>query len=186
MMMKWNYLAATAGAAMAIVGSSSGHATTYMNVAQAKAALFPAAANFADRSVTLTPQQKAAIQSASRIPVRTPKLAAWEALDAKGNRIGWLIVDQVLGKHEFVTYALALDAGGAVKGIEVMDYRETFGDQIRNPKWRAQFTGKRHGAALQLDKDIKNISGATLSCRHVADGVKRLLATYEAVLSRQG
>jgi len=37
---------------------------------------------------------------------------------------------------------------------------------------------------LKLDRDIKNISGATLSCRHVADEVKRLLAFYEIALKR--
>jgi hypothetical protein len=35
---------------------------------------------------------------------------------------------------------------------------------------------------LKLDSDIKNISGATLSCRHITDGVKRLLSFYEIAL----
>ncbi|WP_221793988.1 FMN-binding protein [Aquisediminimonas sediminicola] len=182
--MRWNYL--IAGATAAIVGSTSGHATTYMTPAQARVAMFPSAASFIDRNVVLTPQQRSVVQKIAGIPVRAPKIMAWEAVDAAGKRLGWVIVDRVLGKHEFVTFALALDAGGAIKGIEVLDYRETYGDQIRNLKWRAQFTGKRHGATLQLDKDIKNISGATLSCRHVTDGVKRLLATYDAVLSDHG
>jgi Na+-translocating ferredoxin:NAD+ oxidoreductase RnfG subunit len=182
--MRWSYV--IGGAAAAIVGSSSGHATTYMTTAQAQAALFPAAASFVDRSVVLSPQQRTAIQKAAGVPVRSAKIAAWEALDAGGKHIGWLFVDQVLGKHEFITYALSLDVFGAVKGIEVMDYRETYGDEIRNPKWRGQFTGKRHGAALKLDKDIKNISGATLSCRHVTDGVKRLLATYDMLATHHG
>ena len=39
-----------------------------------------------------------------------------------------------------------------------------------------------HLAKLKLDADIKNISGATISCRHVTDGVKRLLALHDLVL----
>jgi Na+-transporting NADH:ubiquinone oxidoreductase subunit NqrC len=35
---------------------------------------------------------------------------------------------------------------------------------------------------LRLEHDIKNISGATLSCRHIADGVKRVLATHAVAL----
>ena len=69
-----------------------------------------------------------------------------------------------------------------VRGLEVLDYRETYGGEIRNPRWRQQFVGKRPGAALKLDGDIKNISGATLSSRHVTDGVRRLLATYDLLL----
>jgi Na+-transporting NADH:ubiquinone oxidoreductase subunit NqrC len=70
-----------------------------------------------------------------------------------------------------------------VRGIEILEYRETYGGEIRNPNWRRQFVGKRPGSQLQLDKDIKNISGATLSSRHVTDGVRRLLATYQLLLA---
>ncbi len=44
---------------------------------------------------------------------------------------GWFIVDEVVGKHEFITYAVGLNADGSVKQIEVMDYRETYGGEIR-------------------------------------------------------
>ena len=97
---------------------------------------------------------------------------------------GWFILDEVVGKHEFITYAVGLNANGSVKQIEVMDYRETYGGEIRNENWRAQFVGATNQSPLKLDKDIKNISGATLSCRHVTDGVKRLLAFYEIALKR--
>ena len=89
---------------------------------------------------------------------------------------GWFIVDEVIGKHEYITYAVGLNATGAVQGIEIMEYRETYGGEVRNPKWRAQFVGQTKNATLQLDKDIKNISGATLSSRHITEGVRRLLA----------
>jgi len=32
---------------------------------------------------------------------------------------------------------------------------------------------------VQLNADIKNVSGATLSCKHVTDGVKRVLASLK-------
>ena len=113
--------------------------------------------------------------------MRGAELPAWR-VEAGGKLAGWFLLDEVYGKHEFITYAVALDATGTVRGIEIMDYRETHGGEVRNAKWRAQFTGKRAGAPLRLDEDIQNISGATLSCKHIGDGVKRLLATYETVL----
>jgi len=36
---------------------------------------------------------------------------------------GWFIVDEAVGKHEFITYAAGLTADGSVKQIEIMDYR---------------------------------------------------------------
>ena len=77
------------------------------------------------------------------------------------------------------------NAIGAVLGVEIMDYRETYGYEVRDAKWRQQFTGKTAAAPLKLDADIKNISGATLSSRHITDGVKRLLATHAITLAKQ-
>ena len=56
---------------------------------------------------------------------------------------------------------------------------------MRDPRWRAQFAGKRRGAPLRLEQDIKNLSGATLSCRHVTDGVRRLLALHALELKEK-
>ena len=72
-----------------------------------------------------------------------------------------------------------------MRGVEILDYRETYGGEVRNANWRRQFVGKRPGSALRLDQDIKNISGATLSSRHVTDGVRRLLVTYQMLLAQR-
>jgi hypothetical protein len=54
--------------------------------------------------------------------------------------------------------------------------------ETRNPAWRRQFVGKRQGDAVKLDQDVRNITGAPLSCRHITEGVKRLLAFHQVVL----
>lgn len=164
-----------------VAAAGPAHATTYLTVEAAQKLMFPAASAFVDRSVTFTPDQRRAIGRLSGVPVQQRSQAIWEARNGN-TRFGWLIVDRVLGKHELITYAVALDPGGAVLSVEILDYRETYGGEIRDARWRHQFVGKRQGAALKLDGDIKNISGATLSCRHVTDGVKRLLATYDLLL----
>jgi FMN-binding protein len=122
-------------------------------------------------------EQAQAIERRSDANVRNKELHVW-----KTSSDGFFIVDEVVGKHEFITYAIGLNADGTVKQIEIMTYRESYGYEVRNPDWRAQFVGKNASAPLKLNKDIKNISGATLSCRHIADGVKRILATYEVAL----
>jgi Na+-transporting NADH:ubiquinone oxidoreductase subunit NqrC len=69
-----------------------------------------------------------------------------------------------------------------VRGIEILEYRESYGHEIRNDAWRRQFAGKSAADPLRLEQDIRNISGATLSCRHVTDGVRRLLALHDIAL----
>ena len=157
-------------------GASVGYATVYLTVEQAQQAIFPNA-KLTPADVKLTEAQRKTVEKTSGVRVRNLEQKVWRV---EGG--GWFILDEVLGKHEFINYAVGLNADGSVKQIEVMDYRETYGGQVRDEKWRAQFTGKKHGAALKLDDDIKNVSGATLSCRHITDGVKRLLAFHELVL----
>jgi Na+-translocating ferredoxin:NAD+ oxidoreductase RnfG subunit len=84
----------------------------------------------------------------------------------------------VVGKHEYITYAVGINPNGTVKQIEIMQYNESYGYEVRNASWRAQFVGKSARSPLQLNGDIKNISGATLSSKHITDGVKRLLQKY--------
>jgi Na+-translocating ferredoxin:NAD+ oxidoreductase RnfG subunit len=167
-------------AAVAAVAPATAHATVYMQVEQAQQAMFPGG-SFVDRSITFTDAQRKTIAKASGSGSFGKTQRIWEA--RKGDsRAGWFIVDRVLGKHEYITYAVALSPDGVVKRVEILEYRETYGGEIRNANWRQQFVGKRFGAPVTLGKDIKNISGATLSSRHVTDGIRRLLVTYELVL----
>ncbi len=154
----------------------SAFAVQYLTVDQAQHAIFPGK-TFTAAPVKLTSAQKKAIERASGVRVLRDEEPVWRVSGG-----GWFIVDEVIGKHEFITYAVGLNKDGSVKQIEIMDYRETYGYQIRDEKWRSQFVGKTSNSTLKLDNDIKNIGGATLSCRHVTDGVKRLLAFYEVAL----
>jgi hypothetical protein len=150
-------------------------ATVYLSVEQAQRLMFPGA-TFTPQFRELTPEQASAIERASGVSVGNRNLRIWRVSTG-----GWFIVDEVVGKHEYIPFALALDDDGGVKSIEILEYRETYGGEIRNAAWRGQFQGKRYGASLKLNADIQNISGATLSSRHITDGVKRLLATYALI-----
>ena len=153
------------------------HAKVFLSVEQAQALMFPGA-TFKPDFRTLSDQQTSAIESGSNANVLNRELKAWRVSTG-----GWFITDEVVGKHEFIPIALALDENGAVKSVEILEYREAYGGEVRNPQWRAQFTGKKNGDAMQDGDSIQNISGATLSSKHIADGVRRLLATYAIVLA---
>lgn len=157
------------------------HAVQYLTVEQAQRALFPEAERFPSRPVVLDPQQRKTVEDYAGVRMRTERQPVWRA-ERNGELLGWFVLDEVYGKHEFITYAVALNTEGAVQGIEVLDYRETHGGEIRNPHWREQFQGKHYGDTLKLGDDIQNISGATLSCKHVTEGVRRILALHRVAL----
>jgi hypothetical protein len=151
-------------------------ATSYLSAEQAREVLFPGVPLEAV-ALSLTPGQMADIGRRAGVPVRSPALRLWRGA---GGEV--MLVDEVIGKHDRITYALGINADGSVRGLEIMDYRENYGHEIRSAPWRAQFKGRSAASALQLDEDIRNISGATLSCRHVTEGVRRLLATWALAL----
>ena len=86
--------------------------------------------------------------------------------------------DRVIGKHLFIDYAVALDPGGRVLRVEILQYRESYGGEVRGAGWLGQFVGKTQKNPPEFNKDIRNISGATLSSMHVTEGVRRVLAAF--------
>lgn len=173
--MKWQAYALTPLAALSV----SAYAHQYFTVEQAQALMFPGA-RMTHVPLQLTDAVRDQLHDASGIHEAFNEAGAW-----KVDGGGWFIVDKVVGKHEMITYAVALDAQGAVKDVEILHYRETYGYEVRDADWRAQFVGKTAADPVKLGKDIRNVSGATLSCKHVTQGVRRVLALYRLVLSRQ-
>ena len=156
-------------------------AAQYMSLEQAQALIFPNAKEFVAAPVTLTPDQVARIERQSGVSVRSPQQQVWQAR-ADGKLLGWFIVDRVIGKHELITYAAGINLDGSLRQFQILEYREAYGSQIRFPSWRDQFVGKTAADKVELDTDIVNISGATMSCRHVTEGIKRLLVFYQVAL----
>jgi hypothetical protein len=163
--------------AATVLVASGAYATQYLTIEQAQQLIFPGATLGAQELVKITDEQRREIEKRTGVSVRAGEQRVWRV-----NGGGFFIVDQVLGKHEYITYAAGINADGSVRQIEILEYRESYGYEVRTPAWRRQFVGKRAGDRLKLDDDIRNISGATLSCRHITDGVKRLLAFYDVVL----
>ena len=131
---------------------------------------FPECDQFVATHVKFTPAQINAIEAKSGQKQLLRGQEIWRAMQ-NGKLHGFFIVDYVIGKHPVIDYAVALSPEGTVKQIEILNYRESYGGEIRNPDWRKQFVGKGPRARFALNEGINNISGATLSCRHVTEGV---------------
>ena len=151
---------------------------TYLTDDQAASALFPGV-KLTRETIELHPEEMKRIEELAGEKAPAGSLIAWRGPGQEA-----MIVDQVLGKHELITYAVAISPDGSVKGIEILEYRESYGHEIKKEEWRRQFVGKKTDAPVKLGKDILNISGATLSCAHVTAGVRRVLHTYDVIKAR--
>jgi Na+-translocating ferredoxin:NAD+ oxidoreductase RnfG subunit len=156
-MTRWVRCAIPAAAVMSIAAPA--YAAQYLTIDEARKQAFPSATGF----VEVQPGR------------------VWKA-EAGGRAAGFFILDRVIGKHLYIDYAVALTPGGAVHSVEILQYRESYGGEINNRSWLAQFVGKTSASPLKINDDIRNISGATLSSTHVTEGVKRVLAAYASRL----
>ena len=163
----------------ALAVSAPAYAAQYMTAEQAMRLAFPGADTFAPRRISLRPERWSLIDRESPALVAAREPRSWTA-SAGDTTLGHFYVDEVLGKQLYITYGTAIAPDGAVLRVEILEYRETHGYEVRNSRWLAQFAGKDSTGKLELGRDIKNISGATLSCRHVTEGVRRLLAIHQA------
>ncbi len=89
------------------------------------------------------------------------------------------LIDDILGKHLPITFMVVLNNEGYVKFVEILAYREPYGSEIKNKAFLLQFENKTTRDSLRLNKEIKNIEGATISVNSITYAVKRTLYLYE-------
>ena len=161
--------------------SNSLEAKTYLTPIQAEKVCFPAADKFEWKTHRYTRDEIQKIYDASGLKVIDPGL--WYCTAYKDNKVvGVIAFDRCIGKHLFIDFVIAITPEGRVKQVEILNYRESWGYEVRREGWRNQFVGKDTAAKLDHNNGISNISGATLSCRGVTRGVKRICHTWGIVM----
>jgi len=156
-------------------------AADYLSVEQAQHELFAQADRFQGVALSLTPGQKERVTQLAGAQPPHRSLRAWKAFHGD-ELLGHVFVDEVLGREEMITYAVAIDRSGRMSPIEVLAYRESHGGEIRGRAWRNQFEGRQGLQQLRFGTDIKNIAGATLSCEHVTQGVRWVMSLWQVAL----
>ena len=102
----------------------------------------------------------------------------------EGKIDGYALFDQEIGQHEYIDFATFFDARGKVTRVEVVAYREPYGEGIRSKRFRKQFVGRSASSGFRTGRDIDSITGATLSARAMSKAVRRASVILErAVLS---
>jgi Na+-translocating ferredoxin:NAD+ oxidoreductase RnfG subunit len=151
-------------------------AAVFLDIEQVQKIFLPEADRYLPVPITLDESKRSAIasQSETRLP-RQFSPQVWQGQSA-GKPMGWIMSDRVIGKYDWIDYAVGFSAEGTVLGVEILAYRESHGAEIRQSAWRKQFQGRQGPQSMRFADDIRHISGATMSCQHVTEGVQRLSA----------
>ena len=92
---------------------------------------------------------------------------------------GYALVQHTIGKHKPMTYMVGVDAQGRVSNVELLVFREARGSEVRTKRFNVQYEGKTASDPVRINKDIINISGATMSVRSMSAGIKRVLVLVD-------
>lgn len=91
----------------------------------------------------------------------------------------YALIDSEVGKHLPITYIVGLNDSGQVTRVEVMIFREKIGWEAKERNFLAQFEGKGSNDQIQIGSSIRHVTGATLSSRAVAKGVRRAVYLWQ-------
>ncbi|WP_437668683.1 FMN-binding protein [Sorangium sp. So ce131] len=172
-----------AGTALAFVlAALPAHGATYWTVPAVLKSFFASSKKVGYRKLVLS---DAEVQELGK-KLGAPLKREWVVYvaESEGKVDGYAIKDEEKGMHEPIDFAVKFSTAGAVERIEILEYREAYGDEVRGDRFRAQFHGKTASDPITAGKDIDIVSGASISSRSVALGVKRDALVLQLALKR--
>jgi len=154
------------------------HAEVFLTEDEALKLTFPKSQRIRKDLIRLTSEKKAQIED--RIGWKFPEEFFEVYIGETGPQIdGYALVQNTIGKHKPMTYMVGIDKTGHVLNVELLVFREARGSEVRTKRFNVQYEGKTVSDPVRLNKDIINISGATMSVRSMTAGIKRGLVLVD-------
>lgn len=154
------------------------HAEVFLTEDEALKLMFPKSEQIRKDLIRLTSEKKTLIEE--RIGWKFPEDAFEVYIGETGTQIdGYALIQNTIGKHKPMTYMVGVDAHGRVSNVELLVFREARGSEVRTKRFNVQYEGKTASDPVRLNKDIINISGATMSVRSMTAGIKRVLVLVD-------
>lgn len=154
------------------------HAEVFMSEEDAVRIILPKSERIRKEAIQLTAEKKELIEQ--RIGWKFPEHAFEVYIGESGDTIdGYAMVHNTIGKHKHMTYMVGVDAKGACSDVELLVFREARGSEVGRKRFNVQYEGKTVLDPIRINKDIINITGATMSVRSISAGVKRVLVLID-------
>lgn len=147
--------------------------------------LFPEAHAFFRQQRAISAEVGAALGRALGRDLGMDSLEVYLACDLHNQVLGYAVVAEEIGKYRPITFMVGVTPRFTVREVAVMVYRESRGGEVRRSRFLSQYRGKGLRDPLLLNRDIVNISGATLSVRALNVGVRKALLLLEALYGPQ-
>lgn len=153
-------------------------AEVYLTEEEALKLMFPTSTRIKKELLRVPMDKKMTVEE--RIGWKFPEDSFDVYIGETGSQIdGYALIQNTIGKHKPMTYMVGVDHTGHVLNVELLVFREARGSEVRTKRFNVQYEGKTVLDPVRINKDIINISGATMSVRSMTAGIKRVLVLID-------
>ena len=150
----------------------------YLTEEQALQEVFPHSDEILFNVVPLTKEEKSQLQNRLRRKIYEDFFVVYMGIKS-GEVTGYAIITEEIGKFHPYTFIVSVDLEGKIDKIAILVYRESRGSEIAKKRFLYQFKGKSLKNKIRINRDVINISGATMSVVTMCKGVKKILAVID-------
>src|SRR3990167_3872921 len=148
---------------------------TYLTEEQALALVFPECDEIVTDEFVMTPEEKSSLEKLLSRRLYEDGFRTY--IGRKNGAIqGYAIITEEIGKFHPFTFVVGVGTDGKITNIAVLIYRESRGGEIAKKRFLYQFMEKSLKNPIRINKDIINITGATMSVQYMCAGVRKVLA----------
>jgi len=166
-----------------LLAATPSFAEVFMNQEEALKMAFPPEANVERISAFLTEEQVSAIEKRAESKLESPLVTYYRG-EIDNAPAGYAFFETDLVRTMPETYMVVLSPVGEVKFVEILAFHEPM-DYLPRKKWFSFFKKKQLNDSLRVKRDIRNVTGSTLTTRAITGGVRRVLATYEILIKKE-
>lgn len=150
----------------------------FMTEEEAVKTILPKSQRVHKELIRLTPEKKELIEQ--RIGWKFPEESFELYIGETGDTIdGYAMIHNTIGKYKHMTYMVGVDPKGTCTDVELLVFRDAKGSEVGKKRFNSQYDGRTVSDPIRINKDIINISGATMSVRSMSAGVKRVLVLVD-------
>ena len=158
-------------------------ATVLITVEEALELAFPGAIT-TRQTLFLSDDQRNMVEKESGTEVSSALATRFAAHGEDGAVLGWAYLDTHRVRTLPETLMIVLGADGAVQRVEVVTFREPL-EYMPREGWYGQYKGQELDDDLALKRDIRPVTGATLTARATTEAVRRVLAIHAVAVQEE-
>jgi hypothetical protein len=154
----------------------SARATVLLTVEEALDLVFPST-TVRRETLYLTDYQVRAASELTGAEIASALVTRYVATGSDGAVAGYAYLDTHRVRTLPETLMIVVGVDGAVVRVEVVAFREPV-EYMPRDSWYRQYDGEVLDGDLTLERDIRPVTGATLTARATTEAVRRVLAVH--------